>query len=63
MGLTDYSRLYAILHCQVELSGKSNPIRNNIVTTALVQYHVSKGIKKFGQEGTDTVLVELKQLH
>ena len=63
MGLTDYSRLYATLHCQVGLSGNSNPLRNDIVTTALTQYHVSKGIKKFGQEGIDAVLVELRQLH
>ena len=61
MGLTDYLRLYTALHCQVELSGKSNALWNNIITTALTQYHVSKEIKKFEQEGSDTVLVEFKK--
>ena len=31
--------------------------------TALTQYRVLKGIKKFVQEGIDAVLVKLKQLH
>eukprot|EP00957_Ditylum_brightwellii_P144028 10974255-Ditylum_brightwellii.AAC.1 len=29
----------------------------------MMQYHVSKGLKVFGKEGTDAVLSELKQLH
>eukprot|EP00957_Ditylum_brightwellii_P102200 7790610-Ditylum_brightwellii.AAC.1 len=33
------------------------------VATLLTQYHVSKGLKVFGQKGADAVLKELKQLH
>ena len=63
MGLIDYSRLYAILYCQVGLSENSNPLQNDIVTTALIQYHVSKGIKKFRQACINAILVKLRQLH
>ena len=38
-------------------------MNDDIVTTVLTQYHVSKGIKVFGEKGVDAVLAELKQLH
>eukprot|EP00957_Ditylum_brightwellii_P049785 3774869-Ditylum_brightwellii.AAC.1 len=39
-------------------------LENDPVThTILTQYHVSKGLKVFGEEGTNNVLSELKQLH
>ena len=36
---------------------------NNIVITILTQYHVSKGMKIFKEDGAAAVLKELKQLH
>ena len=36
---------------------------NNLITTIPTQYHMSKGMKLFGQEGLDAVLAGLKQLH
>eukprot|EP00957_Ditylum_brightwellii_P160492 12217644-Ditylum_brightwellii.AAC.1 len=35
------------------------PVESSILT----QYHVSKGLKVFGKEGTGAVMSELKQLH
>eukprot|EP00957_Ditylum_brightwellii_P001556 121820-Ditylum_brightwellii.AAC.1 len=61
LGLTDYARLHAVLHCQYGLS--ENILTNPMVATLLTQYHVSKGLKVFGQKGADAVLKELKQLH
>ena len=40
-----------------------NPMTSDLITTVLTQYHINKGIKKFGQAGIDAVVVELKQLH
>ena len=38
-------------------------MRNPLVTNILTQYHVSKGLKVFGEPGVSTVLKEIKQLH
>eukprot|EP00957_Ditylum_brightwellii_P121850 9292240-Ditylum_brightwellii.AAC.1 len=38
---------------------ENDPVNHSILT----QYHVSKGLKVFGDEGKNTVLSELKQLH
>ena len=63
MALTDNAKIYATLHCQLGMSGTNNIINNDVVTTLLTQYHVSKGVKVFGQDGIDAVLAELQQLH
>ena len=34
-----------------------------MVSTILTQYHVSKGLKIFGEKGVASVLKELRQLH
>eukprot|EP00957_Ditylum_brightwellii_P196404 14964730-Ditylum_brightwellii.AAC.1 len=38
---------------------ENDPVNHSILT----QYHVSKGLKVFGDEGKNAVLNELKQLH
>eukprot|EP00957_Ditylum_brightwellii_P004525 343735-Ditylum_brightwellii.AAC.1 len=38
---------------------ENDPINHTLMT----QYHVSKGLKIFGKEGTEAVMKELKQLH
>eukprot|EP00957_Ditylum_brightwellii_P187956 14310249-Ditylum_brightwellii.AAC.1 len=38
---------------------ENDPVNHSILT----QYHVSKGLKAFGDEGKNAVLNELKQLH
>ena len=63
MALTDYARIYATLHCQLGMNDTNNIMNNDVITTILTQYHVSKGVKVFGQDGIDAVLIELQQLH
>ena len=62
LSLTDYSRLYAKIHCTA-IKDEHNFMTSDVVTTCLTQYHVSKGLKVFGQKGIEAVLKELKQLH
>ena len=38
-------------------------MRNPLITTILAQYHMSKGLKVFGEPGVASVLKEIKQLH
>ena len=45
------------------MSDNNNVMIDQGVTTIITQYHVSKGLKVFGDKGTDTVLTKLKQLH
>ena len=45
------------------MSDEMNFMTNDIVTTILTQYHVSKGLKIYGQDGIDAVLKEMKQIH
>eukprot|EP00957_Ditylum_brightwellii_P140510 10705170-Ditylum_brightwellii.AAC.1 len=52
----------ASLHCQNN-KGKQMIENNPVTHTIMTQYHVFKGLKVFGEEGTNTVLSELKQLH
>ena len=63
MGMADYARTYARIHCQIGISDTYNYMTSDTVMTDLTQYHVSKGIKKFGQEGVEAILRELKQIH
>ena len=41
----------------------ANSMTSDLVTTVFAQYHINKGIKKFGQPGVDVITAELKQLH
>ena len=63
LSLKDYAHIYAQIHYNLQTPDKHNFMTSDVVTTVLTQYHVSKGIKVFGQEGIDAVLKELKQLH
>lgn len=36
---------------------------DDVVTTILTQFHVSKGIQVYGQPGVEAALTELKQIH
>ena len=47
MALIDYARIYATLHCQLGMKDTNNIMNNDVVTTLLTQYHVSKGVKVF----------------
>ena len=38
-------------------------MQNPLITTILTQYHVSKGLKVFGEPLVASVLEDLKQLH
>ena len=48
---------------QLSMNGENNIMNNDIITTILTQYHISNGVKVFGQDGLDSVLAKLKQLH
>ena len=61
LDLRDYARLHTTIHCGP--NQHDNVMRNPVVTTILTQYHVSKGVKVFGEPGVATLLKELKQLH
>ena len=64
LSLTDYAHIYASIHCGLGTPDEHNIMTSDeVVTTILTQFHVSKGLKVFGQEGANAVLKELKQLH
>lgn len=63
LSLQNYAHIYAMLHCGVGVPDHHNVMTSDIVTTILTQYHVSKGLKIFGDEGVKAVLKELQQLH
>ena len=63
MDLHHYAQIYVMIHCHYGICDQDNLMTNDIVTTILTQYHVSKGLKIFGQAGAEAVLKELKQLH
>ena len=56
-----YSRLYATIHFQT--GNQDNILRKPLDVTILTQYHVSKGLKVFGESGVMEVLKDLKQIH
>ena len=61
LDLRDYGRLHVTIHCGP--NQHENVMRTPLITTILTQYHVSKGLKLFGEPGVADVLKELKQLH
>jgi hypothetical protein len=56
--IRDYIHLHTELHC--ENGPSSNEMGDAITHTALSQYGVNKGLKMFGQDGSDAMLKELK---
>ena len=60
--LSDYANLYSAIH-NTGISKTENYMKNNMVSTILTQYHVSEGLKLYGEKGVDVVLKELKQHH
>ena len=60
--LKDYANVYAAIH-HSGISDKDNYLKNEIVSTILTQYHVSKGLKIYEERGVGAVLKELRQLH
>ena len=62
LSLKDYARIYATIHFSIGMSDKHNIMTSDIVTTVLTQYHVSKGLKVYGEKGIEAVLSELKHL-
>ena len=60
--LTNYAKIYTTLHFQLCMNVANNIMKNDVVTTVPTQYHVSKEVKVFGQDGIDAVLAEFKQL-
>ena len=63
MDLKEYATLYAKMHCTAGVPQHKNIMKSEIVTTILTQHHVSKGLRIFGEKGTNAVLTGLKQLH
>ena len=59
--LREYARLHATIQCG--LNQHDNVMRNPLITTIFTQYHVSKGLKVFGEPRVAAVLKEIKQLH
>ena len=59
--LRDYVRLHATIHC--EPKRQDNLMNDPLVTTILAQYHISKGIKVFGETVMEDILKELNQLN
>ena len=62
LSLKDYANLYAAIH-HSGLAEKDNYLKNDMVSTILTQYHVSKGLKNYREKGVAAVLKELRQLH
>ena len=61
LNLRDYARIHATIHCGP--NQHNNVMWNPLITTILTQYHVSKGLKVFGELWVAAVLKELKQLY
>ena len=56
LDLRYYARLHSTIHCRP--NRQDNMMRNPLVKTILTQYHVSKGLKVFGETGVAAVLKE-----
>ena len=54
LDLGDYARLHATIHCGP--NQHDNVMRNQQITMILTQYHMSKGLKLFGDTGGAAVL-------
>ena len=63
LDLKDYATIYAKIHCHYGICSNDNIMMNDTVTNILTQYHVSKGLKLYGDDGVQAVLKELQQLH
>ena len=61
LDLRYYSRIHATIHCRP--SQHDNVMRNPLITTILIKYHVSKGLKVFDVPVVAAILKEIKQLH
>ena len=61
LDLRYYMRIHVTIQCGP--NEHDNVMRNPLITTILAQYHVSKGLKVFGEIGVAAVLKKLKQLH
>ena len=61
LDLRDYARLHVTIHCGSDR--QENLMRNPLVTKILTYYHVSKGLKLFGDPVVAAILKELKQIH
>ena len=59
--LRDYTHLHATINCRS--NQHENMMRNPLVTKILTYYHVSKGLKVFGDPVVAAILKELKQIH
>ena len=61
LDLRDYACPHVTIHCGPNQN--DNVMLKPLITTILTQYHVSKGLKFFGDPIVAAVLKELKQLH
>ena len=55
--------MYSAIHCNLGVSDENNLMISDIVTKILTLYHVSKGLKFFGEYDVKSVIYELKHLH
>ena len=64
MSMQDYAHIYANIYCTLGTQDNNNIMTSDaIVSVILTHYHVSKGLKYFGNKGAKAVLKELCQLH
>ena len=63
LDLSDYLRMYANTYYQYGVQDNGNVLMTETVTSVLTQYHVSKGMKVFGEKGVKAVLTEVMQLY
>ena len=61
LDLRDYACIHATIHCGP--NQHYNMMRNPLITTIINQYHVSKGLKFFGDPVVAAILKETNQLH
>ena len=60
LSLKDYANIYAAIH-HAGVDDDNNYLKNEMVSNTLTQYHVSKGLKIYGEKGVDAVLKEQRQ--
>ena len=61
LDLSDFACLHATIRCGT--NQQDNMMRDPLVTSILTQYHMSKGLKVFGEPGVEVIRKELEQLH
>lgn len=62
LSLKDHANIYSAIH-HSGIADADIYLIDDMVSTILTQYHISKGLKIYSEKGVDAVLKELRQLH